>query len=323
MAYVYEWLPGLVSLNQGNYSPDMIFERVRHIIMTPLDYVLTPDNVANLQTKLQADAILNDKYSRIQVISGIGNWEPDNSNAQTLDFNDGSSQQVYGSQYAMTYGFKRRDVYSQILRQRYNGQASNVLTLLIDESGNLWGTQGTDASGNKVIKGFSLESWLANNIPMDGGSGMMPTVRVSWSDAAEFNDRLLGYPANVTMASVKNVGDVTVQLIAGPSSNTVSLAFMHTGSITGMNLAQRYATILAANPSLLIAKNHGTGQSITVSGAVTAQIGGQSVITYTLSATNYPTSGGSLDLSLAAPSVLATALIKYFETPYALNVLIP
>lgn len=321
--YVYEWLPGVKSYNQGYYSPAMIMKRIRHVIMAPVGAYLTPDDVAALATTLQNKVLLADKYARWQILSGIKSWEPDNSNAQTLDFGDGSSVEAYGSQYGMTFTFGDRDPFRQIIRQKFNGEGANWCTFLVDEDFTIWCTQGQDPTNNKVVTGFQLQDYLARNNAMDAGSGVAQQVRMAWSDAAEFNSRLCAIPSTTNPNNIRNVADVSVELIAGPTANVVSLAFMGASSITNMNLAERYATILAANPSLLIAKNRGTGASVAVSGAVAVKIGGQSAITYTLSATNYPTSGGNLELSLTTPALLSAAGIKYFESPVSLVVPIP
>ena len=82
------------------------------------------------------------------------------------------------------------------------------------------------------------------------------------------------------------------------------------------NLIAAYPTVLAGGsaPGLWVATDHATGTVLTISSAVKTVIDGIDAVTITMAATGYPTPGGSIDIRLAAPSTLATAGVKYYES---------
>src|SRR5690606_24452881 len=125
---------------------------------------------------------------------------------------------------------------------------------------------------------------------------------------------------NMNPGAIRLVADVHIQAISTLATRVVTLAFMSTGSVIGLNLADRFADELVANPDLLVATNHATGAALTITSAAKALINGQHGITYTFDATGFPVASGSIDLRLDEVSVLAADGLQYYETPLSLNI---
>lgn len=325
MGDFFEQTTGSRSVNQASGGTSINFKRIRHLIATPIDYRLDPSDLTGLKTKIQADAVQEDANDRIYIIKNIYEAEQANGNDINLDYNYGNSERVYNGAKGATFAFSSNNLVEQVLRQRFNGRAGDFKWILADEDLNFVMTQDSDATGGASAMGFSLFQFRANDIEPDWGVGAKQTLYIQFADwhGEASNGRLIVIPANINMNAIKQVADVNIEVISGPATRVVSLAFPIASAYQGANLAEKYGSILAGTPALALFTNHTTGASVTITTAVAAVVNGRHVITYTLDSTNYPTTGQYLDVKLDDVSALATALIKYYETPETLSILIP
>lgn len=315
---------GAQSVNQATGGTSVTWKRLRHLIFTPLDYRLTPSDMATLKTKIQEDAVDDDPDSRIYIIKNILEAEPANTNAVTLEFGYGYSEQVYNGQYGMNISFSSSNLIEQVLRQRFNGREGDFLCIPVEDDLQFITTQDADSTNGASVSGLDMFQWRAADLEFDPGAGVKQKAYIQFADRSQINGgNLVILKTNINMNAIRQVADVNIQLVAGPTTRVISLAFPVAGEYQGVNLADKYGAILAANPSLALFTNHATGASIAITTAAAASINGIAVITYTLSATNYPSSGGSVDVTLDDVSALSAVLIKYFETPEVLNIPIP
>lgn len=322
-ASVFELSTTSSSINQGQYGPSVAWERIRGMIVTPADYFLTKaDYAGGIKAKLQADAISDDADERIQIIGPFQEAEAANTNPVTLEYGYGLSQELYSGQYGARFFFGDGDLSRQQQRQKLKGQESSHRIFLFDESSRIIGTVGDDGTGASVHTGFTPGALIAGDVALDYGQGAKQSMYVSLADRAELNNGnlLVIATSGLNPNALKLVADVHIQAISDLTTRVVTLAFMSVGSNSGLNLAERFATELVANPDLILFTNHNTGAALTITTAVAAVINGQHGITYTLAVTNYPTSGNGIDIVADSVSALATDGLKYYETPETLYI---
>lgn len=301
------------SVNQGDAGIELTLGRFHSLIVGFKGHYFTEAQAADLLVTLRAAALANNPAERLYIIPNIG--EDEN---RTSD--DRMRSLAYGSEKTLGHGKRQYTFVPQSTSldmldrlQRFNGRGEDIIVYIVDDEYNIIGTRGTDASGNKVIKGFTLEDYWAKAVEI----GLEPKhqVKLSFANAKEFTDGNMAVMQNVGFnpaVEVTWMSDSTI-IQAAPIAAGVVEVYVKSGRT---NLLDTMHDAFAQAAAWSGAKSS-NGNAVTLTSVAKSTVNGEKTIKLTFDTTDpdYPTTGTNLSIIPATPSALAalTIPIKGFE----------
>lgn len=278
-------------------------KRLNGFIITPFDYTMDADDVANLKATLKAGLFADSWDDRLKIVGPSRTTENKSVEPSFETFQDKSQEVVHEGMSAYTFYHRKGKAFHDQLR-KLNGSEELIKIIPFDDENQLITTVTTDESGNEVLCGLSVASffampWVAN----DGSNVTKYPVMVSFDGVSEMNEDGVLIQVNFPLPTLKNLSDIKIAQATALTAGSVTV----TATIGSQYAVTSYAVELA-QVTAWVARNAITGNAITVTG-VTATTTGYTIAMNT-SDTDYPASTASLLLKLAAPSVLAASPIN-------------
>lgn len=275
-------------------------------ILTPKGFAISAANSATKELALAAlqDAIIATSSNRIYPVNNIaatdGNIEDPVS--ETLGY--GAIVTIRDGNYNVNLRFLEGGLCLSNALRKFNSKRPEVL--FIDANGVLFGQR---VGGE--LRSVPLLNFYQRPFSLNDGSGAVAGYITNMVFEPRFINENIGFidGEGSTFWQLEGLQDVVISETTG-SAEPILKIIASTGC-SGDDFITEFATELATIGNWS-AKNAATGADITITSVAVSG----SVATVTLSAvdTDYPTSGGSVKLSLAAPSVLDAAGIVGFES---------
>lgn len=283
------------------------------VILTPVSYKIAAADMADLQTTLQ-DSTLAGAGSRIYPLLNFVALQADNSEAPTKqNFGYGASLTVREGNYNLTFQYTDGGLCLHKQLRTFNGKKWGAF--LVDADGVIFGYKnGADLQAIPLVE-FYAQPWKPN----DGSNVAQFLVDVSFKP--QYLNEFVGFIATSDdfdiATSVTGLINVVIKEVTALAAGVVKVQVIT--SCGGANLYDQYKTALSQVGAWL-ATNASTGAEITVSSVTANDADNSFSVTLDTSDTDYPSSGGKVNLSLAEPSDLAD--LSTPMTGYESNVLV-
>lgn len=297
----------LCSVNMPNAgAPDCDKSRGIPTYILIGSYEFTPANYASIaafKAALKAQTLVGRNQSgKMIVLPVLADVQKKTSDNATGSLNQGFTEVLREGFPAFDGGMQISNKHAQKLRP-LNGQ--NVKVFVVDHNLNVWGTY-LPTSGN--FRGESAKLFIGGDDFTDGQASKVITVNVAYTDALEFKNSSAYFAIDFSVADYGKLKDVEITLVSGGGASNVHNL---TGKIaTGkvgykLDIYSDYSTVLA-NIARWTLTNDQTGATVTIT-SVAVNAGGYWVFTVDTTAWSGLTTGQSMTVNLAAPSVLDTA----------------
>ena len=302
---------GAQSSNTGNLSCEFKPQNITGVILTASNKSFTQAEIEVMDVTL-AELFVNDTKSlRAFPIKPFTSTTSNNSEDVTTTTDYGTENFVRDGKIGMSFRMDEGLCYWKKLRS-FHQQQTSFKAILIDEVNNvLWGSKSGDN-----FAGFSLQQLaIPPFTPNTGAEVFFFMIDLQFKNIKEFEKSTIiqfGEDINV-MDLATGMLDVDLKAITTISGAGVVQVQAFTGC-GAVNMYDVYSTNLS-NGAAWLARNKSTGNAITVT-TVTAVPGAKSFsLDLDTADPDYPTSGNSLEVYLAAPSVLSAApvLMSGFE----------
>jgi len=279
-------------------------------ILVPKGKRFTASEVADWQNTLQTLANADDKKTRIYPIGRFVAVTDNSEDVVNETLGYGDEFAIRDGRYKWTFRVKNGSKCFHTQLRSFKGQENKFDVLFIDKQQAVMGTIIIDqTTGEPTLGGYDLSQIYVPKAKIaDGSNSAMYEINFNLADEGQFNDRFgfvleTDQPFDV-LKSVLGMLDVSIQNLtpSGAPAGTKTLALL--SGCGSAALVDLFATELSS-PSLWVVKNASTGAAITITSVTPSSVG--FVLVLSTSDPDYPTGGQQLAISLAAPSVLATA----------------
>lgn len=288
--------------NTGFGSCVLNFDRIAGAFLVPRAYVLTPANIAALQTKLQADAQAADPINRIYPIHyflGITDNSADVTD-QTLGYQ--SLIEVNPGDYNWLFQYVEGGLC--LNKALWKLKKGNWSVLFYDKTFKLFGYKSGSNLKGVPLKKLNVPKWRPN----DGNANTMLT-QVGFVFEPEYINEMIGFvdtsDLSFALTDILGLQDVALTSLAARAAGVMKI-----GAVTGcgsVNLFSTYGANLA-NVAAWVASN-AAGALITITSV--AQDTNLKGWTVTLDTTDPDyVSGGPVSIQLADPTTLANTPIS-------------
>lgn len=294
-----------VGSNTGQSDCPLIIEKIAGAILVWKDFVLSAADLESdttLQAALIAAASADLKKDRAFPVGNFVDIADNTSDPEQQTFGYGPVVNTSDGIIGWAFPFLKGGLCLLKALQSFN--RSDIRVLFYDTAGTLFGWKVGD-----TLKGIPLIQFVAPPWKAATGSTVMDT-RVSFSFLPRYVNEEIGFykTSDFSLDSIEGLQNANIKL-AGVQAKPVYKVKVATGC-SGIDLYDQYSAELA-DEAMWVAKNKATGGAITITSvAVDAAIAG---FTITMATTGGYPAVGSIELNLAAVSVLTAAGITGLE----------
>lgn len=270
-------------------------------------FVLTAANLATnaaLQAALIAAAEADSKSARIYPVHNLLDITDNTADPTEQTFGYGPSVIVQEGNYNFVFPYLTGGICLSNALRKFNGNSIRVI--FYDSNGTLIGWKQGDTMVGIPLNQFYSNPWR----PATGAAVMNLGVRFNF-EPRYINEELGFFKTDgFSLESIEGLQNVKLSQ-SGVQAKPVYKIKANAGC-SGLDLYDDFSAAIASAPANFVASNAATGANIAVTSvAVDANIKGWTV-TLDSADPDYPITG-SINLSLAAPSVLKAAGVPGFE----------
>lgn len=291
--------------NTGLSDCALVIEKIAGAILVWKGFSLSAADLASdstLQAALIAAASADLKADRAYPIGNFVDIADNSSDPEQQTFGYGPVVNTSDGIVNWSFPFLKGGLCLLKSLQAFN--ASDIRVLFYDTAGTLFGWKVGD-----TLKGIPLIQFVAPAWKAPTGNTVMDT-RVNFSFLPRYVNKEIGFykTTDFSLDSIEGLQNANIKQ-TGTQAKPVYKVKVFTGC-SGIDLYDQYATELA-DDAMWVAKNKATGGAITISSvAVDTAING---FTITMATTGGYPAVGSIELNLAAVSVLTAAGITGLE----------
>lgn len=272
------------------------------VLLYPNGRTFTDQEIDDLQATLEADAVLDDKLSRMYPLHKFVSIADNQEDVTIQTFDYGAKSVVKDGDYDATFQYLDGALTLHAALRSHNGPTP---FLMYDKKRNIIGTSVNGKLSTIPPHFFHALPWKFAT----GSTVAGYLVRLSF--LPEYvNEELAFVAADFDLKDIKGLKDVEVVVNSFNAGTGVANVTLQTAG-NKTNLYDRLS-VAFNNIARYAANNLRTGGAITVSNVALAA-NKTFDITLNTANTDYPAAGGTVLLNLAVPSILSQAAIDGYE----------